>query len=373
MRGLSLAGVLVANLLFSFREPMSVAYLGADRARPFADRFAEALVQFAIQGKAITLFSVLFGAGLAIQAERFARFGRAEPWLARRLVVLLAVGLAHLTLFWNGDILTEYALGGLLVLPMLQARVRTLAAVAAALYALSIAIPLTPWVSWPDDAALLREIEDATRIYGDGSWLEIRGYSLHEWRIFSPLPYTVFTATPALMLLGILSWRCGWWHVARRPARALAIVAATGMGAGLLLTAIAASDARYNAVLPAYVAGCLAPVVLAAGYAAFILRVLDAGLLRRACALAAAAGRMAFTNYLVQTLVFTTLFYGYGLGLMGEMGAATALAGGIAGYVLQCVASRMWLARFRFGPMEWAWRSLTYGRRQPFLRRSAQG
>ena len=368
MRGLSLAGVLLANLLFAFREPMSATYLGPDRAQPLADRFAEAAVQFAIQGKAITLFSVLFGAGLAIQAERFARFGRAEPWLLRRLAVLLAIGLLHLTLFWNGDILTEYALGGILVLPFLHARPRVLAASAAVLYALSIAIPLTPWVTFPDDAALLREIEDATRIYGDGSWREIRAYSLHEWRMFSPLYYSVFTATPALMLAGILSWRRGWWHAAGRTPRSLAIVAATGMGAGLVLTAIAASDARYNAVLPVYVAGSLAPVVLAAGYAALILRMLDAGLLRHAFAFAAAAGRMAFTNYLVQTLVFTTLFYGYGLGLMGEVGAAAALAGGIAGYVLQCVASRLWLGRFRFGPMEWAWRSLTYGRRQPFRR-----
>ena len=107
VRGAALAGVLLANLMFAFRVPMSRGYLPPDPAAPVAERLVEGLVQVAIQGKALTLFSFLFGVGLAIQRERFARLGPPDYWLARRLLVLLAVGIAHLTLVWNGDILTE--------------------------------------------------------------------------------------------------------------------------------------------------------------------------------------------------------------------------------------------------------------------------
>src|SRR4051812_16482809 len=120
VRGVALAGVLLANLMFAFRVPVSRGYLPADEHLGTMDRWAEGLVQFAIQGKAITLFSILFGVGLAIQLERFSRLGRSRYWLGRRLLVLLVFGLAHLLLVWNGDILTEYALAGLLVLPLLR-------------------------------------------------------------------------------------------------------------------------------------------------------------------------------------------------------------------------------------------------------------
>ena len=74
---------------------------------------------------------------------------------------------------------------------------------------------------------------------------------------------------------------------------------------------------------------------------------------------------MAFTNYLMQSLVFSTVFYGYGLGYLGKIGGATTVAIGLACYVLQGIVSALWLRRFRFGPLEWAWRSLTYGKLQP--------
>jgi uncharacterized protein len=85
----------------------------------------------------------------------------------------------------------------------------------------------------------------------------------------------------------------------------------------------------------------------------------------------AACGRMALTNYLIQSIVFGFVFYGYGLGLFGHLGSAPVACIGIMFYIAQVYASRVWLTRFLFGPFEWLWRSLAYGRRQPFLRSGA--
>jgi uncharacterized protein len=91
----------------------------------------------------------------------------------------------------------------------------------------------------------------------------------------------------------------------------------------------------------------------------------------RTAGLLAAAGRMAFTNYIVDSIVFGFLFYGYGFGLFGRLGSAVAALIGIALYIAQLYLSRWWLARFHFGPLEWLWRSMTYGRRQPMRKTAA--
>jgi uncharacterized protein len=80
----------------------------------------------------------------------------------------------------------------------------------------------------------------------------------------------------------------------------------------------------------------------------------------------APVGRMALTNYLLQSLICTTIFYGYGLGFFGQMGSAAGIGLSLLIYFLQIPFSHWWMARFQFGPMEWLWRTLTYGRRQPF-------
>jgi uncharacterized protein len=105
-------------------------------------------------------------------------------------------------------------------------------------------------------------------------------------------------------------------------------------------------------------------VILALGYAATVLALIAAGGWRL-FAWAAPLGRMAFTNYLLQSLIFGWIFYGYGLGLFGSLGIAAASAMGIGVYAFQVLLSRWWLRRFRFGPVEWLWRTLMYGTVQP--------
>ena len=112
----------------------------------------------------------------------------------------------------------------------------------------------------------------------------------------------------------------------------------------------------------------LGTVLLACGYAAAIIWATDKTGARKLLAWAAPIGRMAFTNYLMQSVIFGWLFYGYGLGLFGKLGVAPALAIGTGVYVLQVALSTYWLQRYLYGPVEWLWRSAMYVTRQPLLR-----
>jgi uncharacterized protein len=110
-----------------------------------------------------------------------------------------------------------------------------------------------------------------------------------------------------------------------------------------------------------HIAGSLAPVILASGYGATIIGTMTTVGGRRLFGWAAPLGRMAFTNYLAQSVIFGWVFYGYGLGLFGHLGAAAALSFGIAVYAAQGMFSQWWLKSHRFGPLEWLWRTLMYG------------
>ena len=109
-------------------------------------------------------------------------------------------------------------------------------------------------------------------------------------------------------------------------------------------------------------------VLLACGYGAAIIWAANRARGRKLLAWAAPIGRMAFTNYLMQSVIFGWVFYGYGLGLFGKLEVTAALAVGIGVYILQVVFSAWWLQRFLYGPVEWLWRSAMYGTRQPLWR-----
>lgn len=370
IRGVALLGVALANLVFAFRISPTAWYVaGGDALSPGVDGLAEAFVRTLVQGKALALFSMLFGVGLAIQHDRFAARG-AHGLLARRLLVLLAFGLVHRFGIWNGDILVDYALAGLVLVPFAGAPPAILARVALAamtLYGVGPLLPVFP--DWPTDTTLARELAAANAIYPTAGFLAIRAYAAHEWRVFLPVWISLFPSTVVLMALGMLAWRSGALAQADRHRPRVLLLGAAALVAGALLTALQSRDPTgMTTALALMAASSFAAPVLAVGYGAAMLLALEAPRGRRVLAYFVAPGRMAFTNYLAQSVVFGFVFFGYGLGLMNRVGSAATLAFGLACFALQAVASAWWLARFRFGPMEWAWRSLTYGRAQPMRR-----
>ena len=358
IRGVALFGVLIVNLLTIFRISIFEPY--ADTAPLGPDWLVEHIVSFVLESKAFCLFSVLFGVGLAIQYERLMPSGRAHYWLVRRLIVLLALGLAHLLLLWNGDILTEYALAGLVVLPLLALPPPALLRIALALLALQVAGPLLLYsISWPDPGWLQEHVEMAHAIYATGSFADVRAFSFMELPLVFWLHVSIFPRTLALFVFGAWLWKAG---VLKRPdafGRYVTTAAWTGIAAGATLTAADLHGTLSSSGLSGLALAELAPVLLAVGYGAALLLFLPhAPLVLSAFT---PIGRMAFTNYLLQSIVFGFVFFGYGLGQFGRMGTASAFVLGVTVYLIQIAVSRWWLRRFRFGPVEWLWRTLTYG------------
>ncbi|MBI3373061.1 MAG: DUF418 domain-containing protein [Betaproteobacteria bacterium] len=362
LRGVALFGVMAVNLVTEFRVSIFQQFLPVEPPLLMSDRIVEAFVSFALESKAFALFSMLFGVGLAIQFDRLSGSGRALYWLARRLAVLLLLGLVHLLLLWNGDILVQYALAGFLVLAFLCAPTWVLAVGFASLLALYVAMPLLHLpIPWLDTAALQQHVSEANRVYATGGVGEIWRFSLRELPLFAPLHIYIFPRTVALFLFGAFVWRSGFLRHLGRYKLELAVVACTGIAVGAAFTTGGGAGAR------------LATVIFALGYGAAVMVLVQLPVTNRALSFFAPLGRMAFTNYVMQSLVFGFVFFGYGLGQFGRLGAAHTLALGVAVYAMQMLLSTWWLGRFRFGPIEWLWRTLMYGEVQPMVARPRVG
>jgi uncharacterized protein len=348
--------VLAVNVVTAFRISIFQQFLPnqyADAAT--LDGFVERFVYFALDMKSFSLFSILFGLGLAMQFERFSRGGRPFYFLTRRLIALLVFGSVHLLLIWNGDILAEYAVAGLIVLPLLRLNQTSLAAVAISLlvlYGLSV-FPVP--IAFPDSGALSEHIAHANAVYPHGSLAEVLRFSFQEIELIIPLHISVFPRTVGLFVLGAWTWRSGLFQHAQDNNGAFGGLAAIGILMGVVLTPRTGDPFLQR----------LAPVVFAIGYGSLVVWIAQTDGGRRVLTPFAAVGRMAFTNYILHSVVFAFVFFGYGFGLFGQIGAATALLLVAIVYAVQVALSTFWLKRFRFGPLEWLWRSITYNASQP--------
>jgi len=343
----SLFGVLIVNLLDFFRVSLFTHILRLHTDPAWVNRTAEAFTAMLLEFKAFHLFSFTFGIGIAIQAERAGTRGiRATRFLFRRFLVLLGLGLFHMVFISNVDILMLYAVCGLFVLPVM--RLPAGALVVLSVLFVSGVIPIA--VGLPAEDLMRAHAEEATRVYQQGSFSEIL---LFRWRetvqYIAPLLVMSFQKTLGLMLLGIAAWRT---NVLQQPERHRRLFW-TLLCCGVIATWLRLLDG-------------FASYALAFAYAAGVF--LWSSRAQKTLAPFAAAGQMALTNYLAQSVILSFLFYGYGLGMFGRVNSAPAALIGIALYAAQLVVSTAWLQRYRFGPVEWFWRSLTYGSWQPFRR-----
>jgi uncharacterized protein len=373
LRGLALFGVLAINIVFEFRVSIFEQFLPPVGTIPAIDRALSDVLAAAIELKALALFSFLFGVGLAIQFDRLINNPRRLTLLIRRLVVLLGIGAAHLFLLWNGDILVEYAMAGFVVLPFLFGPRWLTLLVAAASLVLFLTMPLLPpVVQFPSHFWIFEHIAEATRAYGDGGFLDVLAFRVREIPAFFPLHVLIFPRTIALFLFGVLAWRSGILQRASEHKSLLFSIAMGGVLFGGALTVVAQerdlfgwpSLGRAHEVM---VERRLGGVVLAAGYAASIVGLASVPAGQRMLAWAAPVGRMALTNYLGQSLILGWIFYGYGFGLFGKLSVSTAFTIGVVVYAMQAAISAWWLGRYRYGPVEWLWRSLMYGSWQPMV------
>ncbi|MBI1788945.1 MAG: DUF418 domain-containing protein [Acidobacteria bacterium] len=378
LRGLALFGIIAANMR-GFAAP-ATAYFNTKLLWDHgADRIVQAFIDCLIQGKFITLFAFLFGVGFAVQLSRAeARGARFRGFYSRRLLGLILIGLAHELFLWWGDILVPYALGGFLLMLFRKRSDKAILIWALVLYwlpmvaalgyviAMQFGAPAPP--SKPPD---MSKLQQTIQVYQQGGILQIFWKRLEELRPqYGALPFFL-PRVLGIFLFGFLAWRRGvFQHAAERlplfrrtMAWGLALGLAGNLGVTLIDQLLKVNMTRPNPLaLLVWCLQSLAIPALSLGYASAVILAYHSVSWRALVTPFGAVGRTALTNYLLQSLVCTTLFYSYGFRLYGKVGPAILLLPTLVIYAAQVPASAWWLARYRFGPMEWVWRSLTYGK-----------
>jgi uncharacterized protein len=357
LRGFALFGVLMVNLLTIFRislfEQIVTFHTHPGWLNYAVDNFSAGVLEF----KSFNLFSLTLGMGVAVQAERAQQRGVVvEFFLARRFLILLVAGVAHLVLVSNVDILTLYAVCGFVLILFLRLPTAVLAIAGLAAIYLPSVLPLGPVL--PPQSVLRSFAATATQEYAHGSFVSILLFRWTETReLMAPLVESVAQRSLGLMMLGAALWRAG---VVRDPARFRRPLWTICLLAGLVGT-VNTSAEIWGFHVPRLLRALGSNIPLAFAYAAALMAWRRSAKAWAVVAPVAAAGQMALTNYLTQTILFAFVFYGFGLGLMGKLSPVQAATGGVALYAAQLWFSVWWLRRYRFGPFEWLWRSATYG------------
>jgi uncharacterized protein len=362
MRGVAVLGILAVNAE-AFAGPMAAVH--DMLAWPFPHQGATALsfwfVDVFFREKFVTLFSMLFGVSLfLVGGERDDAVRR--RLLRRRLTALFGFALLHGFGVWWGDILALYAVTGAVLYGCRSWTPGSLMAVGVTLYG-TLALLLAP-AGGDDTAALAQEVTE-TIATATASWAG--AYQVNTASYAGMLGYYPWAlpSTLGLMMIGLSLFKSGFLAGRANPRHYRAMLAC---GAAALVVQGLSSWQEVILLQPAprssFTSAVLAPVI-ALAYAAGVILLLQQ---RVAPLLApvAAAGRMAFTNYLAQSLIMTTIFYGGRGALMGQVDRPALWLIVLAIWALQLAWSRWWLARYALGPCEWAWRCLTVGHRVPF-------
>ena len=386
LRGFALFGILLVN------------FPGSEAARGGAvDDVVSKLLTLLVSCKFFTTFSFLFGLGFALQLLRAQSRGqRVVPVYIRRMLVLFLIGLGHAVLIWCGDILKMYAFMGIFLIPFRNRSAKVLLSAAV----LALAAGYLVWISdgpflvrdlvprrvdpeleqeskiqetlaYKEDADAWRRLEVATK---SGTYLEAVATRFDVWRLsnrdtFNYIGFMHF----AMFLLGMFAGR---YRLIRSPPvrsvlirRVMWISLPIWLGSGAILVFGPQLLGSFYFKIPGELQTLGWALHCPAGSLFYISAILSFLALRpdliAMLAPLGSVGRMALSNYLLQSVAGTLLYFGYGLGLQFELGRLTGFVLAVTLFALQVVLSHWWLRHFRFGPFEWFWRSLTYGRLQP--------
>jgi uncharacterized protein len=382
LRGVAVLGILLANIPYMAIASTISHPMGGAPGDGLADQLCYWAVYLVADTKFITAFSLLFGAGLALMHERADAAG--APFVrryARRLGVLLAFGVLHGTLVWSGDILSSYALLGFVAILFRRCKVRTLLVWTGILFALGLLAftalgaldPADLVEPKADESGRVMTFDERTarreakvaEIYASGDFLRMAEdrAGMFAQNVFGLL--VLFgTRTLAMFLLGIALVRTG---LLTRPTehRVLLrrfVVLGFGIGVPLEIVSVMAGlrdESGWSGAVQ-FATLYLGGFALAFAYLGVIARWCASALWPGLRARLAAVGRMALTSYLTHSVV-TAVVFNY-LGQFDRWNRPALLALVLAIFAFQLAVSSWWLARFRFGPVEWLWRRLTYGR-----------
>jgi len=382
LRGVAVLGIFMMNMQIFAMVPSAYQFPPTHMDFSGANQSVWWFAHVFFEMKFITIFSTLFGAGIILMV------GEDKPsdkigLHYRRMVWLLIIGMLHAYFIWFGDILTNYAIIGMLAVLMRGWSPRTMVIVGMVFISIAVALMAMFYFSLPyfPEEALSEvvyspeKVEEIVATYQAGGWGRVGFNALMAVNgqfggliIFGP-------RTLGLMLIGMALFKSGF-ITAQWSARSyligavltLPFLAAPVWGANHLIATEFALEEYFAGAFPNVVAS----LPIAFGYACVVMlicKIAGLGLLR---APFAAAGRMAFTNYLTQSLIGIFVFTGPpGLGYFGEWERVQQFQLVLGVWALQLVWSVLWLRLFRFGPFEWLWRTLSYGRLQPITKPKA--
>lgn len=386
LRGFALLGILIMNIQ-SFAM-IATAYADPSQHGDLSgiNWWVWCLSHALADMKFMALFSMLFGAGIILATQ--SRHAKGHPTFGHhylRTFWLLIFGLIHGYLVWYGDILVTYALAAFALYWLRNLRVAWLFIIGFVLLCVPLLLNASLAFATPD------VIEDVAQGFAAspeekmaeiaayrGSWAE--GFAFRVYATFimqtEAIPAFLIWRAGGLMLIGMGLFKLGVLSGSRSPRFYNGLIVA-GLSLGLPLVSLSVInltargyDPMYGQVGPGLTYNYIGSIAMALAYVGIVMRFVQSGRLSGLQRRLAAVGRTAFTNYIMQSLLCTFIFYGFGLGLFGQVERWGQILIVLPIWALQVLLAPLWLAKFRFGPLEWLWRSLTYMRGQPMRRDS---
>jgi uncharacterized protein len=383
LRGIAVLGILIINMQ-SF-SMINAAYINPAAYGDLSgiNKNIWILSHVLADQKFLSLFSMLFGAGIVLFAQNVEDRGFLPArFYYRRLFWLFTIGLLHGYIFWHGDILVAYAVCG--ALAFIFRKLSPVVLIAIGLIIFSVP-SFNYWLfgksmeMWPPEAiAGIRESWSPTQEVIDREIAALTGGIIAQlkWRIpetfkMETFIFLIFIGWRALacMLIGMGLFKFGFFNLAfSRKSYLYIAVAMMASGFTLIITGVTKNFEVGWAVEYSMFFGWqwnyIGSLFVALGYSALVMLLVESFNLN----LLARVGRMAFTNYLFTTFICTGIFYGHGLGLFGQAERWQQMVLTVAVWLVLIIFSWLWLQRFRFGPVEWLWRYLTYGNKPEFKR-----
>lgn len=400
LRGFAILGIFIANLGSGFSWYSESAHATGPMLLPELDHKMSFLHHMFIEGKFYSIFSLLFGWGIALQIKRGMAGGiNAIPTVRRRLLFMLLLGAVHL-MIWSGDIVFFYALLGFLLIPLRKFSNKTLL-ITGGLLILSPVLLYWLKMTFPDlnyPANLMRKTgirvstsltpinseEDYMNLIKNGTWwdqlkLNIGGFFFRYSYLFfvSRIPKVL-----GMFLIGYVVGRSDFFKNILQHKKILYWTIGIGFVIGLpanyyLAHYMSWFDGDYYDLkikgLYQTIAYAIGVVPLAMAYVALFMLSFQTAAGKKILSVLAPVGKMAFSNYILQSLVGNFVFLPQGLGYMGQVGPVYFTLFGIGFFIIQVILSTIWLKYFNYGPLEWLWRSATYKKWQPFRKRLPSG
>jgi uncharacterized protein len=384
LRGFAVLGILIMNIQ-SF-SMIGAAYLNPTAYGNFegANKWVWIVSHVLADMKFMTLFSILFGAGVVLFTERLKAKGIKSVALHyRRTLWLLVFGLAHAYLLWYGDILVAYAISGLWVVLFRKSKPKTLLIIGLVVFSIASVLYLLTGMSLPfmpeesKEGMLLgwlpgQEYINAEIAAYQCTWLEQMNQRIDGSIMMQTIVFFMQTGWRAggLMLIGMALYKWGILS-AKKSRRFYVKLGAICLFAGLVIVIFGMKtnfDNNFSMEYSFFIGSQFnywGSLLVSLGYLSLVVIFVKSGIMPGLQRRVKAVGQMAFTNYLMQTIICTTIFYGHGFGLYGKMERMEQIMLVFAIWIFQMILSPVWLKYFRFGPFEWLWRGLTYRNFQP--------